>query len=169
MRAEGAVGSERPGYLGSAFHPRPLRCRNQMGDGCLVPMEAAHQVPLPWSHGKGDFGLLRGTAWLTAATQGVAAERSVARVALGRGPDLVIFSLREGLIEEWPMLDISTLGSGGLEPDLTKINLTGLALCVMECLHNCVNTFWMERKPILSCWQMLLKVNHLELFSGDLS
>lgn len=46
------------------------------------------------------FGWWRGTARLTAETQGVAAERSVACVALVRAPDLVIFSLREGLIEE---------------------------------------------------------------------
>lgn len=99
-RAEGAVGTERPGYLGPAFHPRPLRCRNQMGDGCLVSMEAAHQVPRPWSHRKGDFGWWRGTARLTAGTQGVTAERSVVCVALVGTPELVIFSLREGLIEE---------------------------------------------------------------------
>lgn len=81
-RAEGAAGSERPGYLGPGFYPWPLGCRNQMEDGCLVPMEAAHQVPRPWSQEKGDFGWWRGTARLTAGTQGVAAERSVARVAL---------------------------------------------------------------------------------------
>lgn len=71
-----------------------------MGDGCLVSMEAAHQVPRPWSHRKGDFGWWRGTARLTAGTQGVTAERSVVCVALVGTPELVIFSLREGLIEE---------------------------------------------------------------------
>ena len=87
-------------------HTATEMTESQMGGIRVVPVETEHQVSWSWSHREDALGHWGGTggapplleaAVVSASQRGqcVAAERSVARVALAGAPDLLlIFSLR---------------------------------------------------------------------------
>lgn len=100
------MGSERGVIWVQLSHAATEMTESQMGGICVVSVETGHQMPWSRSPRKGALGHWRGSGGasplLDAAVvtdsqwgQCVAAERSVAHVALARAPDLfLIFSLR---------------------------------------------------------------------------